>query len=42
MAIVTGEEAWFTGGNNMIAHNIATGKEDKEETWVSISHGEKC
>ena len=35
MAVVTGEQAGFTGGHNMITHNITAGRENKEETRVS-------
>lgn len=36
MAIVTGEQAGFTGGHNMVAHNITTGGEgENKETSVS-------
>lgn len=42
MAVVTGKQAGFTGGHNMIADNITTGRErregereNKEETTVS-------
>lgn len=30
MAVVTGKQAGFTGGHNMIAHNITTGREREE------------
>lgn len=36
MAIVTGEQAGFTGGHNMVAHNITTGGAgENKETSVS-------
>lgn len=41
MAVVTGKQAGFTGGHNMIAHNITTGRgrENKEEMCVSALLG---
>lgn len=36
MAIVTGEQAEFTGGHNMVAHNITTGREG-ENKEMSVS-----
>lgn len=30
MAVVTGKQAGFTGGHNMIADNITTGRERRE------------
>lgn len=42
MAVVTGKQAGFTGGHNVIAHHIATGTaegENKEETGVSVLLG---
>lgn len=35
MAIVTGEQAGFTGGHNMVAHNVTTGEGENKETCVS-------
>lgn len=41
MAVVTGKQAGFTGGHNVIAHNVTTGREreNKEETSVSTLPG---
>jgi len=45
MAVVTGEQAGFTGSNNMISHNITTGRgreggrENKEEQVSAIYCG---
>lgn len=36
MAIVTGEQARFTGGHNMVAHNITTGGEGENKA-TSVS-----
>lgn len=41
MAVVTRKQTWFTGGHNMIAHNVTTaggGGGNNEETHVSILH----
>lgn len=39
MAVVTGEQAGFTGGHNMVAHSITAGRGNKEETCVSTLLG---